>query len=249
MDGSGAQQPARMRLPSIIAHVAQILLAIVVLGLAAYGVDYISYNVLIYSVAVCACSLIVSSWMIASKTVLAKFDNIWVSMGLHAWMLVFWIANLGLTANLAKEWSPQCSYAEETDKICSTYVTKRDTTFRTYYGALIASAVLIGLQVLLWIGTTTLLALDLKRRRATVSPAPSGGPTPRFSADSQATEGDLEKQPNMFDNVSPAPIRDHASPVLPPASPDIEGEQIEPFQPRAGNQIPYFGMPEPAQRA
>ncbi len=85
--------------------------------------------------------------MIASKTILSKFGNIWVSIGLHAWMLVFWIANLGLTANLAMEWSPQCSYDEESDKICSTYVSKRDTTFRTYYGALIGSAVLIGVQV------------------------------------------------------------------------------------------------------
>lgn len=204
MDGSGVQPSARMRLPTILAHIAQTVLAIVVLGLAAYGIDYISYNVLIYSVSVCACSLGVSSWMIASKTFLARFDNISVSMGLHVWMLVFWIANLSVTADLAKEWSPQCSFDEESDKICSTYITKRDTTFRTYYGALIASAVLIGVQVLLWIGTTALLALDLKRRRSTVSPAPSGGPTPRFSADSEATQSDFEKQPNMFDNTSKA---------------------------------------------
>jgi hypothetical protein len=49
MDGTGAQRPARMRLPMLIAHAGQIVLAIVILGLAAYGVDYISYNVLIYS--------------------------------------------------------------------------------------------------------------------------------------------------------------------------------------------------------
>lgn len=85
--------------------------------------------------------------MIASKTFLTKFDNILVSLGLHAWMVVFWIVNLGLTASLAKEWSPQCSYTDEANKICETFVTKRDTTFKTYFGALVASAVLIGLQV------------------------------------------------------------------------------------------------------
>jgi hypothetical protein len=47
MDGTG-----RMRLPTLIAHGAQIVLAITVLGLAAYGVNYISYNVLIYSLVV-----------------------------------------------------------------------------------------------------------------------------------------------------------------------------------------------------
>ncbi|KAF2625871.1 hypothetical protein BU25DRAFT_492428 [Macroventuria anomochaeta] len=250
MDGTGAQQTARMRLPALIAHVAQIVLAIAVLGLAAYGVDYISYNVLIYSLVVTICSLGVSSWMIVSRKFLAKFDNTWVSLGLHAWMLVFWIVNLGLTANLAHEWHPQCSYTSESGKICSSYVVKRDTTFHTYFGALVASAVLIGLQVLLWIGTTTLLALDLKRRRSTVSQVPTDGPTPRFSADSQATEGDFEKQSNIFDNVSAAPTRDHAEPVLPPASPDIEGEQVEPYQPYvAGNQPSHLTIPGPARMA
>ena len=68
----------------------------------------------------CTCSLLVSTWMIASKTVVRKYDNRWVSVGLHAWMNVFWIVNLGLTASLAKEWSPQCSLDEAADKICST---------------------------------------------------------------------------------------------------------------------------------
>lgn len=50
-----AARTRQMRLPIIAAHFAQVLLAIIVLGLAAYGVDYISYNVLIYS-------LVVVSW-------------------------------------------------------------------------------------------------------------------------------------------------------------------------------------------
>ena len=91
---------------------------------------------------------------------------------------------------------------------------------------------------LLWIGTTTLLALDLKRRRSTVSQAPTGGPTLRFSAESQATEGDFEKHHSIFDNVSSAPIRDHAEPVLPPASPDFDGEQVETYQLHAAGNHP-----------
>ncbi|KAG9205579.1 hypothetical protein G6514_007184 [Epicoccum nigrum] len=237
-----------MRFPTLMAHVAQIIVAVAILGLAAYGVDYIKYDVLIYSVTVCACSLLVSTWMIASKTVVRKYDNKWVSVGLHAWMNVFWIVNLGLTASLAKEWSPQCSMDEMADKICSTYVTKRDTTFKVYFGALVGSASLIGVQVLLWLGTTALLALDLKQRRSTVSQAPEGDSAPRFSADSQGTAGSFEKKPNVFDTVSPAPVRDHASPVLPPASPDIEAEQIEPFRPSTEGALPTrLTNPEPAK--
>ena len=60
MDRTGAQQP-RMRLPTILTHVAQIVLAIAVLGLTAYGVDYISYTVLIHSLVVVSRSLLIST--------------------------------------------------------------------------------------------------------------------------------------------------------------------------------------------
>ncbi len=151
-----------MRLPTLAAHGAQTIIAFTVLGLAAYGVDYISYNVLIYSLAVVSsntsadaasadyeqtvCSVCVSLWMIASRTLLAKFDNVYVALGLHALMLVFWIVDLGLVAALAHEWNPQCSYSAGRGKICSSFA-KRDTTFRTYLGALVAGAVLAGLEV------------------------------------------------------------------------------------------------------
>ena len=51
MDATPAQQ-SRKRLPTLLAHIAQLVLAIIILGLAAYGVDYITYNVLVYSIAV-----------------------------------------------------------------------------------------------------------------------------------------------------------------------------------------------------
>jgi hypothetical protein len=102
------------------------------------------------------------------------------------------------------------------------------------------------LHSLLWIATTTLLALDLKRRRSTVSTVSAGGPTPRFSAESEINDGDFEKQPNPFGNVSAPPIRDHAEPVLPPASPDIEGEPVEPYQPY-GIQDKHLQYDIPAQ--
>jgi Fe-S-cluster containining protein len=84
--------------------------------------------------------------MIATRTFASKYSNTYVSLGLHAFMLILWTVSLGLTADLAHEWNPQCSYTAESGKICSSYA-KRDTTFRTYFGALVASAVLIGLEM------------------------------------------------------------------------------------------------------
>jgi hypothetical protein len=134
----------------------------------------------------CACSLLVSTWMIASKTVVRKYDNKWVSVGLHAWMNVFWIVNLGLTASLAKEWSPQCSTDEMADKICSTYVTKRDTTFKLYFGALVGSASLIGVQV--YVSNShnpsvrlTPSQLAVARHHSPTSPRPEAAPLHRLT--------------------------------------------------------------------
>jgi hypothetical protein len=81
---------------------------------------------------------------------------------------------------------------------------------------------------LLWIGTTTLLALDLKRRRSTITQSSTVTAGPRFSNESQTTIGDVEKT-NAFDNVSQQPIRSIAQPILPP-SPELEGGPIEPSQ-------------------
>jgi len=137
----------------------------------------------------CACSLLVSTWMIASKTVVRKYDNKWVSVGLHAWMNMFWIVNLGLTASLAKEWSPQCSLDEMADKICSTYVTKRDTTFKVYFGALVGSASLIGVQVYVSAShhpsvqpkrTANMMQLAVARYHSPTSPRPQAAPLHRL---------------------------------------------------------------------
>lgn len=86
---------------------------------------------------------------------------------------------------------------------------------------------------LLWLGTTTLLALDLKRRRSNVTQAPTVTAGSRFSNDSQTTVGDVEKT-NAFD-VSPQQIRSTAEPLLPP-SPEVVGESAVPFQPNEPTQ-------------
>lgn len=89
---------------------------------------------------------------------------------------------------------------------------------------------------LLWLGTTTLLALDLKRRRSTVTQSSTVAAGPRFSNESQTTVGDVEKS-NIFDtlSVSQQPIRSTAEPLLPP-SPEVVGETAMPFQPNEPTQ-------------
>jgi hypothetical protein len=88
---------------------------------------------------------------------------------------------------------------------------------------------------LLWLGTTMLLALDIKRRRSTITQSPTVTAGPRFSNESQTTVGDLEKT-NAFD-VSLQQIRSKAEPLLPP-SPEALGEQVVPFQPGQPSQEP-----------
>jgi hypothetical protein len=68
-------------------------------------------------------------------------------------MLIFWIVDLALVAQLAKVWSdPECTYDLRNEYMCAPYQ-KRQTTsngttsFETFYGALVAGAVLAAFEL------------------------------------------------------------------------------------------------------
>jgi hypothetical protein len=65
-------------------------------------------------------------------------------------MLVFWLIDLALIAHLARIWQdPKCTYDLRYKYMCVPYLLRRDdvgggrrTSFNTYYGALVAGALL-----------------------------------------------------------------------------------------------------------
>jgi hypothetical protein len=85
--------------------------------------------------------------MIVSTLVIHKSYNYWAFLALHIWMVIFWIVQFSLVANLAAIWSgPTCGYSYYTGYYCyrkrGLGLDKRDsTTYGAYFGALVAAAV------------------------------------------------------------------------------------------------------------
>jgi hypothetical protein len=102
----------------------------------------------------CLCTLFVTIYLLVSQLFIHKIYYGVVALAFHVWMLIFWVVDLGLVANLAHLWSgPQCSYSYYYGYNCSYYVkrgvlqARDETTFTAYYGALVAGAVFAAVQL------------------------------------------------------------------------------------------------------
>lgn len=84
-----------------------------------------------------------------------KLYSPYIAGAYHAWMLIFWIVDLALVAQLAKLWSdPECTYNLDNHHMCAPYQRRQATSsrlmpFSTFYGALVAGAVLAAFE--LWV--------------------------------------------------------------------------------------------------
>ncbi|KAF2132201.1 hypothetical protein P153DRAFT_383088 [Dothidotthia symphoricarpi CBS 119687] len=174
MSETGMQHRARWPLLEILTtvlHASQLVLAIVVLGLAVYGVQHVRYNVLIYSLVVALCTNLVCMYRFISRTVLRKLDNEYVALGLYIWMFVLWVVDLGLVANLAMVWGDSECAPDSWDGSKCTIHSKQHvyrsatSPHRAYHKALIAIACLAAVQVVLWTATIAiLLRVSMNRR-------------------------------------------------------------------------------------
>jgi len=95
----------------------------------------------------------VVAYLVASQLFVHKLYNVYVAMALHVWLLVFWVVDLGLVANLARMWGDgqRCYYSGYYSGYYCYYkrdLAKRDdTTYGAYYGALAAGAVFAAVQL------------------------------------------------------------------------------------------------------
>lgn len=58
----------------------------------------------------------VGAYLIGSQTFVPKLYNVFVALAAHVWLLIFWVIDLGLVANLAAMWG------------------RGDYCYTTYYG-------------------------------------------------------------------------------------------------------------------
>jgi hypothetical protein len=170
--------PNVVRVPrwTLALHAIQFVFATVILGLDAYGISYIAYNALIFSLVVCLCTFGVTVYLVASQLFIHKLYNAYIALAFHIWMLLFWVIDLGLVANLASIWAnPICSSYYGYSYSCSYYrkrdveirgFEKRDTTsYTAYYGALAAGAVFAAVQLVTWALSAVILIIHFNKHR------------------------------------------------------------------------------------
>jgi hypothetical protein len=169
-------------------HIAQLALAVIILGLNAFGIHWIAYNWLVYSLVVCLCTLGVAIYMLVSSLYVHKAYNYWAFLALHIWMLLFWLIQFSGVARLAALWSGySCYYSYYSGySSCSWYfkrdlggLHKRDSvTYGSFWGALIAAAVFGAFEFILWGISLIILGMYIHRHQNAGHPS---APPPMYT--------------------------------------------------------------------
>ncbi|CAI6335869.1 unnamed protein product [Periconia digitata] len=256
-----AETPSNVvRVPrwTLALHAVQFVFAIIILGLSAYGISYVPYNALIFSLVVCLCTLLVTIYLTVSQLFIHKLYQGVVALAFHIWMLIFWIVDLGLVANLASIWaSPSCysSYSFYSGYSSSCYykraeletrgLEKRDTTVGAYYGSLAAGAVFAGVQLVTWAVSAVILFIHFNRHRnntttTTTTPATTSAPPPQYAPDTS----------NVANNGAGIPMEKYNYQQPNAAYPPQQQQQQQPgYPPQQQQQFssPYAQDPVPRQ--
>lgn len=92
-------------------------------------------------------------YIMATTLFLQKLYNAYLVAGLHVLMIIFWIVDLGLVANLARIWSGEgygVAWCYGCVKRDLSAIEKRDTTYQSYYGVLAAGAFFGAVELYVW---------------------------------------------------------------------------------------------------
>jgi len=152
-------------------RIAQLVIAIVILGLAAYGVTFFAFDGDSLMLFTTLATMIITVYYIVAITALPAAYNYWAILSLDIFAVVFWVISFSLLAweVAAYGWAVSYSYS-----YCDAYgycYKKRDlearatTNVYTYRNALAAAAGLGGLEFILFIVTLVITAIYLHRHR------------------------------------------------------------------------------------
>ncbi|PVI06594.1 hypothetical protein DM02DRAFT_667473 [Periconia macrospinosa] len=267
VDFNAEPPPNVVRVPrwTLALHAVQFVFAIIILGLSAYGVSYVPYARLAFSIVVAICTMGVTIYLTASQLVAHKLYQGVVALAFHVWMLIFWIVDLGLVADLASIWSsPSCytSYSYFYGYSSRCYykraleargaLEKRDTTVGAYYGALAAGAVFAAVQLVTWALSAVILLIHFNKHRSTdnttttTTTAAAQHLPPQYAPADTNTGAGVEKynyqatpQPNA--TYPPTPQTQYAQPAYPQQQQSQQQQQQHQFTP------PYAQDPIPRQ--
>ncbi|KAH7321534.1 hypothetical protein BKA65DRAFT_408846 [Rhexocercosporidium sp. MPI-PUGE-AT-0058] len=178
---------------------AQLVVAIVVLGLSAYVVTYFAYSGASLSLFTAKTSLIphqaiatliIAVYNIVTITIRPAFYNYWAVLGLDAFALIFWLISFSLLASEAAAWSIITHYSDNCAYSTIAYcykkralIQKLSNDYHTYRNAMAAGAGLGGSEFVLFVFTLAFSALAVLKHRST-----GGHCVPNLDRDHVATE-------------------------------------------------------------
>ncbi|KAG9187740.1 hypothetical protein G6011_05611 [Alternaria panax] len=89
---------------SVAKHAARLPFAIIILGLNAHIVRFCADNVLMYSIVITIITILTRTYSIVRLYVSTTTKNVEVSLGIHLFMSLFWLVDIGFILMLVSQW-------------------------------------------------------------------------------------------------------------------------------------------------
>jgi len=185
-------------------RIAQLVVAIIELGLTAYGVTFWAFDGDSLMLFTALSTIILTVYIGVSTFVLPIAYNYWAILGLDAFGVIFWLISFALLASEVSDYSvgsASCDYIygycyKKRDLALATRAT---TNVKTYHDSMAAASGLGGLEFVLFVATLVITALWLHRhRQAGGHCIPNAGTTGGITGEPKGVE--LQQPPEGYNN-------------------------------------------------
>ncbi|KAM3067842.1 hypothetical protein ACMFMG_011326 [Clarireedia jacksonii] len=160
-------------------RIAQLVVAVAVLGLSAYGIYYLSFdgdNMTLFS---SIATIIITVYFLLATLTFPSLYNYWAILGLDILAVIFWVVSFPLLGSEIASYSDYYTGYSSSYDCLSEYngycyykhkrgldiVKRATTTLYTYRNAMIAAAALGGLEFILFVVTLVIVGIQIHRHR------------------------------------------------------------------------------------
>ncbi|RDW92541.1 hypothetical protein BP5796_01935 [Coleophoma crateriformis] len=225
-------------------RLAQLVLALVVLGLSAYGITFLAFDGDSLMLFTALATMIVVTYVGVATLFAPVIYNYWAILGLDVFAIIFWLISFPLLA------SEIASYSGTTYDYCYYYCYRKDkryvpakravTTVETYRNAMIADAAIGGIEFVLFVVTLVVTSIHLHRhRKAGGHCVPASGAPATFEESKPAAQPPAQYQAQMPEQQQQTAYQ---TPIM--QQPQAEYQAPVMQQPQAEYQAPVMHQPQ-----
>ncbi|QSZ34999.1 hypothetical protein DSL72_007861 [Monilinia vaccinii-corymbosi] len=179
--------PQGAKKPLFGLRIAQLVIAIVILGLSSYGVYWLVYDGDALTLSAAVISIIICGYVIIASSLAPVMYNYWAILALDILAVVLWLSAF---PTLAAQIATSVVYTSSYDTYYGAYYNykikrglgierRAETTWDTYKGTMIASSAFGALEFALFVATLIILSVQLHRHRKAGGHCVPGGAAPR----------------------------------------------------------------------